>query len=46
MTWPDGRRYIGLWSQGKQHGIGTYIKPNGKQRNGEWDNGKKVRWID
>lgn len=46
MYWTDGRKYIGNWKAGKQHGLGTYVKVDGSQRNGEWASGKKIRWID
>lgn len=26
---PDGRKYIGNWLNGKQHGRGIYITPTG-----------------
>lgn len=42
--WTDGRIYDGEWKNGKQHGKGLYIK-YGEQRYGEWDNGKRIRWI-
>ena len=43
--WADGRKYIGEWKAGKQHGIGTYISKDGMQKEGEWQNGKKIKWI-
>ena len=24
-TWPDGRRYVGQWKKGVQHGEGKYL---------------------
>ena len=45
FCWPDGRKYIGGWKNGKQHGSGVYIA-NGQQKNGEWFEGKRVRWVD
>lgn len=44
FEWPDGRKYIGEWSQGKQHGKGEYIK-EGKSRKGIWEMGKRIKWI-
>eukprot|EP00971_Amphidinium_carterae_P094822 1876388-Amphidinium_carterae.1 len=27
FTWPDGRKYVGEWQDGKQHGKGiTYVR--------------------
>jgi hypothetical protein len=42
---PDGRKYVGNWYNGKQHGKGTYITPSGERREGEWADGKRVRWL-
>ena len=45
-TWADGRRYDGLWANGKQHGQGTYILPDGTTRLGQWDQGKRLKWLE
>ena len=45
FTWPDGRKYIGEWKGGKQHGVGTYISKDGIEKQGEWQHGKKIKWI-
>ena len=42
---PDGRRYEGSWSNGKQHGQGVYYNAQGRRKEGEWQDGKRVRWI-
>jgi hypothetical protein len=42
---PDGRKYIGSWLNGKQHGKGVYITPNGQRKEGEWRDGKRVKWL-
>lgn len=34
--WADGRRYEGLWQNGKQHGKGKYILPNNTVKVGIW----------
>ena len=34
-----------MWQAGKQHGVGVYISPNGKRREGEWNAGKLTHWI-
>lgn len=44
FEWPDGRKYIGEWYEGKQHGRGTYIK-EGKKREGIWEMGKRLHWV-
>ena len=45
FTWSDGRKYIGGWKDGKQHGRGEYIS-GGKSQQGEWVDGKRVRWYE
>ncbi len=42
---PDGRRYEGQWSNGKQHGSGVYYNSQGRRKEGEWNDGKRVRWV-
>ena len=46
MRWPDGKNYKGQWKNGKQHGFGEYTNINGIMRRGEFENGKKIRWLD
>lgn len=45
FTWADGRKYIGLWKAGKQHGEGFFIFKNGLKKKGEWIEGKRKMWI-
>ncbi len=45
-TWADGRKYDGMWENGKQHGEGKYIMADKTERLGEWNEGKRVRWVD
>ena len=45
MRLADGRIYSGEWREGKQHGVGLYIKANGQQKKGEWSDGVFVRWL-
>jgi hypothetical protein len=45
MNRPDGRKYIGHWLNGKQHGKGTYVSAKGDSREGEWREGKRERWL-
>jgi len=35
-----------MWLNGKQHGEGVYINAQGKEKQGEWSDGKRIRWID
>lgn len=44
FVWPKGIRYEGGWDDNQKHGIGT-IYLNNKKRRGEWDHGKRVKWI-
>lgn len=46
FNWPDGKVYKGYWENGKQHGRGLYIETNGRVREGEWKEGKIVKWLD
>jgi hypothetical protein len=34
-----------MWRDGKQHGRGKFISKDNVERIGEWENGKKIRWI-
>lgn len=29
LHYPDGKKYVGLWKEGKKHGKGYYEWPNG-----------------
>lgn len=40
--WPDGKKYVGEWKNGKRHGKGTMTHPDGKEQKGKWKNGKYV----
>lgn len=42
---PDGYIYNGSWLNGLQHGKGIEIDPEGKEREGEWENGKWKNWL-
>ena len=44
--WPDGKKYEGPWSKGKQHGIGFYTNTSGVRREAEFMLGKKIRWVE
>ena len=45
--WPDGRRYEGLWSNSKQHGVGRYLVPTeGSNKIGVWKEGVRKWWIE
>lgn len=43
FTWPDGVVYNGGWKMGIQHGSGVE-KADGREREGEWENGKWLKW--
>jgi hypothetical protein len=43
-TSPD-RLYLGFWKEGKQHGIGKYVK-NKIVKYGQWLNGERIRYFD
>lgn len=44
--WADGLMYKGAWKDGVQHGFGTEMTDDGtSEKEGEWENGKWVRWI-
>jgi hypothetical protein len=43
---PDGRKYIGGWYGGKQHGEGQYFTPNGQMKVGIWKDGKRTAWVE
>jgi hypothetical protein len=46
MTWKDGSYYEGAWENGIQHGQGTMVMPNGKIKEGIFENNVWVRHID
>lgn len=41
MVWPDGRKYVGGWAYGKQHGEGTFTDLMGTTKKGNYRSGKK-----
>ena len=45
FSWPDGKKYDGGWLDGKQHGRAIYTNSKGQVKTGEWDHGKRKRWI-
>ena len=42
FTFPDGRKYVGEWKDGKKHGKGTLTSPDGSKYVGEWKDGEFV----
>ncbi len=37
----------GFWKNGKQNGKGEFYNANTNSwRKGEWENGKRIKWID
>ena len=45
FEWPDGRKYIGEWKNGKQNGQGTFVNEQSEERKGIWEAGKRIEWI-
>lgn len=41
----DGVRYVGMWSDGKQHGEGWEVGVLGVVRKGLWNDGCWQRWF-
>ena len=42
----DGRKYKGMWKNGKQHGEGEFWHPKENcWKKGIWNDGKRVRWT-
>lgn len=37
--------YKGNWFEGREHGNGTFYSKSGLCREGEWLNGKRVKWL-
>lgn len=45
FTWPNGKRYRGMWKNGKRHGEGEVYSLSTKEwKKGYWSKGKRVRW--
>ena len=42
--WPPNRFFVGFWKDGKQNGVGKYIKGD-VIKFGIWEEGKKDRWF-
>ncbi|CAD8168108.1 unnamed protein product [Paramecium octaurelia] len=45
FMWPDQWMYKGQWYFGMQHGKGIQYNPQGKEREGIWNNGQFNKWI-
>lgn len=44
--WPSPvRLFIGFWKEGKQDGIGKYVK-NNSVKYGQWIKGERIRYFD
>ena len=41
MEWPDGRKYEGQWLNGRQDGLGCFIKNKDVKMYGRWKSGTK-----
>ena len=47
FPWPNGKIYKGQWKQGKQHGEGQmFCLLENTWKNGEWYEGRRVKWKD
>ena len=42
----DGRRFVGTWKNGRQHGDGQIVSKDKTVQHGEWAAGKVVRWYE
>jgi antitoxin component YwqK of YwqJK toxin-antitoxin module len=40
VTYSNGKKYIGNWKDGKQHGNGAEVYPDGKVVKGIWKDGE------
>ena len=46
MISKDGNKYIGAWRDDVQHGVGIVVDAkDGSKRQGEWQNGKRLKWL-
>ena len=43
--WADGRKYDGMWENGKQHGEGVHTQKDGLAKTGIWVRGKRIKWV-
>jgi len=42
---PDGRKYEGEFSEGKQHGEGLFTEIGNQPKRGLWKDGKRTHWL-
>lgn len=40
-SWPDGRRYTGMFKEGKRFGYGIFTWPSGCKYEGEWEEDRR-----
>ena len=40
-TFPDGKKYVGKWKDGKYNGEGIFTRPNGSKYVGEFKDGER-----
>ena len=43
--WPNNRFFVGFWKEGKQNGVGKYIKGE-DVKYGVWKNREREKWFD
>lgn len=41
FTWPDGRKFIGMYKDDKKEGFGTFEWADGRKYKGNWLGGKQ-----
>lgn len=42
MTYYDGLKYVGEFKVGKPNGQGTLTYPDGRKKEGQWENGEYI----
>jgi hypothetical protein len=48
LIWPDGKKYVGGWKAGKQHGEGEFTKTGSEGtivKKGLWQSGTNIQWY-
>ena len=46
--WNENKVFVGLWNDGKQHGIGKYLTrdiDSNSVKFGKWISGKRISWL-
>lgn len=45
LRWNDGRVFTGSWFKGRQHGQGEFTEIDGTTREGIWQDGHRIKWV-